>query len=160
MRPRPCVVSVAGGSTCTPQESALAEEVGRRLAEAGAILVCGGGSGVMEAACRGAIGAGGWTVGFLPGAEAGAGNLYLSLAVPTGLGEGRNVLVVRAGQALIAIGGGYGTLSEIALGLKMSRRVIGLSTWAATAPHGEAAGVLQAHTPEEAVTLALAAADQ
>ncbi|HSB90950.1 MAG TPA: TIGR00725 family protein [Anaerolineales bacterium] len=160
MKPRPRVVSVAGGSTCPPQEAALAEEVGRRLAEAGAILVCGGGGGVMEAACRGAVDAGGWTVGFLPGAEQGQGNAYLSLAVPTGLGEGRNVLVVRAGQALIAIGGGYGTLSEIALGLKIGRRVVGLSTWTATTPLGEAAGILQAHTPEETVTLALAAADQ
>ncbi len=152
------VVSVAGGSSCSPEEAALAESVGRSLAAAGAILVCGGGLGVMEAACRGAAEAGGWTVGFLPGAERDEGNIHLSLAVPTGLGEARNFLVVRAGQALIAIGGGYGTLSEIALGLKLGRRVVGLATWMATTSAGEPAGILRAQTPQEAVALALEAA--
>jgi uncharacterized protein (TIGR00725 family) len=151
----PPVVSVAGGAICTPTEATMAEAVGRGLASAGAILVCGGGSGVMEAACRGAIQAGGWTVGFLPGTQADAGNPFLSLAVPTGLAEARNVLVVRAGRALIAIGGGYGTLSEIALGLKLGRRVIGLSTWTAANAQSEPAGILTARSPEEAVELAL-----
>jgi uncharacterized protein (TIGR00725 family) len=135
----------------------MAEAVGAGLARAGAILVCGGGSGVMEAACRGAHNAGGWTVGFLPGAHAGEGNEYLSLAVPTGLGEARNLLVVRAGGTLIAIGGGYGTLSEIALALKLRRRVVGLATWAAEDPHGEAAGILRVESAEQAVRRALEA---
>ena len=154
MKARP-VVSVAGGAICTPSEATMAEAVGRGLAVAGAILVCGGGSGVMEAACRGAIQAGGWTVGFLPGTKADQGNSFLSLAVPTGLGEARNVLVVRAGRALVAIGGGYGTLSEIAVGLKLGRRVIGLSTWNAANSQGEPAGIVKARSPEEAVELAL-----
>lgn len=154
MKGRP-VVSVAGGAKCTPSEAIMAEAVGRGLASAGAILVCGGGSGVMEAACRGAIQAGGWTVGFLPGTQADEGNAFLSLAIPTGLGEARNVLVVRAGRALVAIGGGHGTLSEIAFGLKLGRRVIGLSTWTAADSMGEPVGILRARTPEEAVVLAL-----
>jgi hypothetical protein len=154
MKARP-VVSVAGGAICTLPEATMAEAVGRGLASAGAILVCGGGSGVMEAACRGAIEAGGWTVGFLPGTQIEMGNPFLSLAVPTGLTESRNVLVVRAGRALIAIGGGYGTLSEIALGLKLGRRVIGLSTWSAADGRNEPAGILRARSPEEAVELAL-----
>lgn len=154
MKARP-VVSVAGGAMCTPIEAAMAEAVGQGLALAGAILVCGGGPGVMEAACRGAIQAGGLTVGFLPGTQGDTGNPFLSLAVPTGLGEARNVLVVRAGRALIAIGGGYGTLSEIALGLKLGRRVIGLSTWTAANAQSVPAGILSARSPEEAVELAL-----
>jgi hypothetical protein len=133
----------------------MAEVVGRGLASAGAILVCGGGSGVMEAACRGAIQAGGWTVGFFPGTQADTGKPFLSLAVPTGMAEARNVLVVRAGRALIAIGGGYGTLSEIALALKLGRRVIGLSTWSAADARNEPAEILKARSPEEAVELAL-----
>lgn len=152
------VVSVVGGSSCSPVEATLAESVGRGLAAAGAILVCGGGSGVMEAACRGAVGADGWTVGFLPGTGWDDGNVHLSQAVPTGLGEGRNLLVVRAGQAVIAIGGGYGTLSEIAFGLKLGRRVVGLATWGATTSDGGPAAILRAETPDEAVTLALEAA--
>ena len=109
----------------------------------------------MEAACCGAIEAGGWTVEVLPGTQAEAGNPFLSLAVPTGLAEARNVLVVRAGRALIAIGDGYGTLSEIALGLKLGRRVVGLSTWTAANSLSEPAGIVKARSPEEAVEFAL-----
>jgi uncharacterized protein (TIGR00725 family) len=104
--------------------------VGREIASAGAVLVCGGLSGVMEAACRGAARAGGVTVGLLPGAERGAGNRWLTVAIPTGLGELRNGLVVRAADAVVAVGGAYGTLSEVALALKAGVPVIGLDTWA------------------------------
>jgi uncharacterized protein (TIGR00725 family) len=92
-------------------------------------LVCGGLGGVMEAACRGAKGAGGTTIGILPGSERAAANAFVDVAVPTGLGEARNALVVRAADAVIAVGGGYGTLSEIALALKAGKPVVGLGSW-------------------------------
>ena len=107
----------------------MAEAVGRELAARGAIVVCGGLGGVMEAACRGAKEAGGHTVGILPGLDRVAANPFVDTAVPTGLGEARNALVVRAADALIAVGGGYGTLSEIALALKAGKRVVGLESW-------------------------------
>jgi uncharacterized protein (TIGR00725 family) len=103
--------------------------VGRGLAAQGAVVVCGGLGGVMEAACRGAKQAGGHTVGILPGSDRGAANPFVDTAVPTGLGEARNALVVRAADALIAVGGGYGTLSEIAFALKAGKRVVGLDSW-------------------------------
>jgi uncharacterized protein (TIGR00725 family) len=103
--------------------------VGRALGERGVALVCGGLGGVMEAACRGAKGAGGATIGILPGSDRAAANGFVDVAIPTGLGEARNALVVRAADAVIAVGGGYGTLSEIALALKAGKRVVGLETW-------------------------------
>jgi uncharacterized protein (TIGR00725 family) len=103
--------------------------VGRALGERGVALVCGGLGGVMEAACRGAKGAGGATIGILPGSDRAAANGFVDVAIPTGLGEARNALVVRAADAVIAVGGGYGTLSEIALALKAGKRVVGLDTW-------------------------------
>jgi uncharacterized protein (TIGR00725 family) len=103
--------------------------VGRTLAERGVVLVCGGLGGVMQAACRGAKEAGGTTVGILPGSDRDDANSFVDIAVPTGLGEGRNVLVVRAADALVAVGGGYGTLSEIALALRAGKRVVGIGTW-------------------------------
>jgi uncharacterized protein (TIGR00725 family) len=103
--------------------------VGRELAARGAVLVCGGLGGVMEAACRGAKDAGGRTVGILPGTDRAAANPFVDIAIPTGLGEARNALVVGAADGLIAVGGGYGTLSEIALALKAGKRVVGLDSW-------------------------------
>jgi hypothetical protein len=152
------VVSVIGASSCTPEEEVVAEEVGRRLAQAGAVLVCGGGAGVMEAACRGARRAGGLTLGILPGDQASAGNEHLSLALPTGLGEARNVLVVRAGEAVIAIGGGTGTLSEIAHALRLGKPVIGLHTWRAESPQGGALPIQHVASAAEAVEAALTGA--
>jgi uncharacterized protein (TIGR00725 family) len=125
-----------------------AAEVGRLVAERGAVLVCGGLGGSMEAACRGAKEAGGMTVGILPGPDRAAANPYVDIALPTGLGEARNALVVRAADAVIAVGGGYGTLSEIAFALKAGKRVIGLDTW-------EIEGVSPADGPEAAVAAAL-----
>jgi uncharacterized protein (TIGR00725 family) len=122
--------------------------VGRLLARRGAVVVCGGLGGVMEAACRGASGEGGVAVGILPGLDRGAANPHVSVAVATGLGEARNALVVRAADALIAVGGAYGTLSEIALALKAGKRVLGLGTW-------EIEGVERVEGPEAAVQLAL-----
>jgi uncharacterized protein (TIGR00725 family) len=125
-----------------------AAEVGRLLAERGAVLVCGGLGGVMEGACRGAKEAGGLTVGILPGADRADANPFVDVVLPTGLGEARNALVVEAADVAIAIGRGYGTLSEVALALKAGKRVIGLDTW-------EIEGVTAAEGPEAAVAAAL-----
>jgi len=112
------IIAVVGGASCTPVESQLAESVGQQLAQAGAILVCGGGGGVMAAACRGAKTIGGTTVGILPGSSTAEANSWVDIPIATGLGEARNAIVVRCAAAVIAIGGGYGTLSEVALALK------------------------------------------
>jgi hypothetical protein len=153
-RRRPAI-AVIGGAGASQAEYAAAERVGQLLAERGAVVVCGGGGGVMEAACRGAAQRGGLTVGILPGADDGAANAFLTVALPTGLGQARNALVVLAGQAVIAIGGGPGTLSEIGLALKAGRKVIGLHTWEARDPRGAPAEILTASSPEHAVALAL-----
>lgn len=129
------------------QPAGGAEEVGRLVAERGAVVVCGGLAGVMESACRGARSVGGTTLGILPGLDRSAANRFVAVAVPTGLGEARNALVVRAADAVIAVGGGYGALSEIALALKAGKRVVGLGTW-------EIEGVVAAATPEAAVAAA------
>jgi uncharacterized protein (TIGR00725 family) len=125
-----------------------AEAVGRGLAARGAVVVCGGLGGAMEAACRGAKEAGGMTVGLLPGLDRRDANPYVDVAVTTGLGEARNALVVRAADALIAVGGGYGTLSELGLALRTGKRVVGLGTW-------EIDGIDPASSPEEAVEAVL-----
>ena len=126
----------------------VAEEVGARLASRGAVVVCGGLGGIMAAACRGAREAGGTTLGLLPGSDRSAANAWVSIVVATGLGELRNGLVVRAADAVIAVGGGYGTLSEIAFALKAGKAVVGLGGW-------EIPGVLVASDPAAAVALAL-----
>jgi uncharacterized protein (TIGR00725 family) len=122
-------IAVVGAERASTDESQAAEAVGREIAEAGAVLVCGGLGGVMEAACRGAKHAGGTTVGILPGSDRRDANEYVDVAIATGLGEARNALVVRAADVLIAVGGEYGTLSEIALALKSGRPVVGIGTW-------------------------------
>jgi uncharacterized protein (TIGR00725 family) len=130
------------------EPTVAAAAVGRLLAERGAVLVCGGRGGAMEAACRGAKEVGGLTVGILPGPDRSEANPFVDVVLPTGLGEARNALVVAAADVVIAIGGGYGTLSEIALALKVGKRVIGLGTW-------EIEGVVAAESPEAAVAAAL-----
>jgi len=107
-------VAVVGGHACSRKAYRIAQEAGRRIAQEGWVLVCGGGPGVMEAACRGAKEAGGFTVGILPGFDHGEANRFLDVSLPTGLGYARNILIVRAADAIIAIDGEYGTLSEIA----------------------------------------------
>jgi len=149
------LVSVIGGSECTADESALAEEVGRLLAQAGVGVVCGGRGGVMEAVCRGAGSAGGLTIGILPGDGADEGNRHLTVALPTGMGEARNVIVVKAGEAVIAIGGGLGTLSEIAHALRLGELVVVLGSWRAVSPEGGDLPVIEATTAQQGVALAL-----
>ncbi len=152
-------VAVVGPGVAEPPELDAAREVGSRLAQAGAVLVCGGLGGVMSAACEGALAAGGTTVGLLPGHDRSEGNPHLSVALPTGLGELRNGLVVRAADALIAIGGSVGTLSEVALAARTGVPVVLLESWRVTDAAGDerALGVW-ARSGREAVELALRAA--
>ena len=122
-------IAVVGGHKCSGRVYKLAQELGELIAEAGWILICGGGPGVMEAACRGAKKRGGLTVGILPSASGKEANKYLGVKIPTGLGFARNILVVRAASAVIAIGGEYGTLSEIAFGFSEGKLIVGIDTW-------------------------------
>jgi len=149
------IVAVVGGGVCSSQEAALAEAVGRGLAEAGAALICGGLGGVMAAACRGAKSAGGLTIGVLPGYNAADANPHVDIPIVTGMGEARNVVIVRTASAVIAVGGEFGTLSEIAFALKLERPVIGLGTWELARAGRPAQAIVEAHTAEEAVRLAL-----
>jgi uncharacterized protein (TIGR00725 family) len=121
-------ISVIGAGAPSPEEARLAFELGRALGKAGAVVITGGLGGVMEAASRGCAEAGGTTVGILPGPDAAQANRWCSIPLATGMGEARNALVVRAGQAAVAVGGGWGTLSEIALARKMGREVALLGT--------------------------------
>lgn len=145
-------VAVCGPSAATAEEAAWAEEIGRRLADAGATVVCGGLGGVMDAAARGAREAGGTVVGILPGETRAGASSHLTVAIPTGMGEARNALIARAADAVIAVGGEWGTLSEIALAMKMGTPVVGLSTWDLS---GRTDSILRAESPEDAVRLAL-----
>ena len=128
MTPYVAVVG-AGGADVAPEVLAVAEAVGAELGRRGAVVVTGGLDGVMQAACRGARSAGATTLGILPGDDRGAANAFVSVALATGLGELRNALVARSADALVAIGGGLGTLSEIAFALKAGKRVAGIGTW-------------------------------
>lgn len=144
------IIAVVGGSTCSPEQADLAAAAGRLLAERGAVLVCGGLGGVMEAAARGARSAGGLTIGILPGDDARAVNAFIDVPLATGMGEMRNALIVRVAHAVIAIGGGWGTLSEIALAQRIGTPVVGLHDAFATGVE-----IPRVTTPEEAVTWAL-----
>jgi len=148
-------VAVIGPSAGTPAELAWGQEVGRLIAEAGAVLVCGGMGGVMEAAAGGCANAGGRSVGILPSESRLDANPYLTVAVATGLGEARNAIVVRTADAVIAIRGEFGTLSEIALALKMGRPVIGLGTWELAKDGVPVDAVVRASDPQDAVKTAL-----
>jgi uncharacterized protein (TIGR00725 family) len=150
-------IAVLGPSQTDAPTLALAELVGSEIAGRGAILICGGLGGVMEAAARGAKRAGGLTIGITPGTDAREVNQYIDVPVVTGLGEARNVLVVRSSNAVIAIAGSYGTLSEIAFALKLGVPVVGLSTWQLRTPDGSAPPIIAAGSAPEAVEKALKA---
>ncbi|NQT28580.1 MAG: TIGR00725 family protein [Candidatus Omnitrophica bacterium] len=122
-------VAVIGGHKCSKEIYRIAEEVGSLIAERGWILICGGLTGVMEAACKGAKKGDGLTVGILPGSSQEAANKYVDVKIPTGLGYARNILVVRAADAVIAISGEYGTLSEIAFAFNEEKPIVGIDTW-------------------------------
>jgi hypothetical protein len=151
----PVHVGVVGSGDSDPITDEIAERIGREVAQAGAVLVCGGLGGVMEAACRGAAGAGGLTIGLLPGAERSAANRWVGAVIPTGLGELRNALIVRASDVVIAIGGEYGTLSEVAFALKLGRPVVGVSTWSLRRPDGTREAGVVVSGVEDAVLRAL-----
>jgi uncharacterized protein (TIGR00725 family) len=161
-RQRPPLIGVCGTSRDDPATDGIAERVGRLIAARGGIVVCGGLGGVMAAAARGAARGGGFSVGLLPGDNVEDAAADVSLAIPTGLGEMRNALIVRACPVIIAIGGAYGTISEIGLALRNRRPVIGLDTWEIHPPGARSAdpGIQRATSPEHAVTMAFAAVDK
>lgn len=138
-------VGVIGAGDCSDNTYETARRVGDEIGKRGWILVCGGLGGVMEGAARGCHEARGMTVGLLPGLEKASANPYIKIPIPTGLGEGRNLVLVRTADILISIAGGYGTLSEIALALKLNKPVIGLETWK------DIRGVHYASSPREAM---------
>ncbi len=153
-------IAVVGGSDCTEEEKLFARETGKEIARRNGVVICGGGTGVMEAASKGACQEGGAVLGVLPGSDHRLGNRYLTYTLATGLGEARNAIITRTADAVIAIGGEYGTLSEIALALKMGKPVIGLTSWTIKAPHRASSGIIDVLTPEEAVEMAFNAAGQ
>jgi len=148
-------IAVIGGGPCTKKEAKLAEEVGRELAKRGAVLVCGGLGGVMEAACRGASSEGGTTIGILPGDDSRTANPHVQIPIATGMGYARNIAVVRSAGAVIAVGGSYGTLSEISYALQGGTPVIGLGTWTISRNGKEDNSIIPAQSPTEAVDKAL-----
>ena len=152
------IVAVIGDSSCSAEEAKLAETVGELLAQRGVIIICGGLGGVMEAVCRGAKSKGGLTVGILPGRDPSTANPWVDIPVVTGIGEARNVVVVKSAQAVIAIGGGYGTLSEIAYALKSRIPVIGLNTWSLSSNGREDDSVIRVQDATEAVDKAISLA--
>ena len=142
------IIGVIGGNTCTPEIEKAAEEVGRLIAQRGGIVICGGLGGVMEAAAKGAKEAGGTTIGVLPGANPDDANKYIDIPIPTGIGYARNVIIVNASQAVIAVDGKYGTLSEIAFCLQLSIPVVSLFSWNIDE------SIITADNPEQAVNIA------
>jgi len=144
-------IAVIGASDGSIEEHEVAQEIGALIAENDGILICGGLGGVMEAACKGAREKGGMTVGIVP--DTSDGNPFLGIIIRTGLGHARNVVVVQSADAVIAVGGSHGTLSEIALALKTGRPIFGLKTW-------DIGGIVKCATPEEAVVMAVRAARQ
>lgn len=150
------IIAVIGAARCSKETAEIAEAVGRELARRGVTLVCGGLGGVMEAACRGAKAGGGTTIGILPGTNPLQANPYVDIPIVTGMGEARNVIVVRTGEAVIAVEGRYGTLSEIAHALKMGKPVVGLNTWQLGRAGREVEDIVLASTPKEAVEKAIA----
>jgi uncharacterized protein (TIGR00725 family) len=151
-------ISVIGASEGEPEVLRDAEAVGRSIAESGAVLVCGGLTGVMEAASKGAADAGGVVVAVLPTLSPADANQYVSYAVATGTGHARNLAVVASGQAVIAVGGEWGTLSEIAYARKLGRPVVAIQSWTLRNRSGTDLGIVEAETPEQAVEAALSAA--
>jgi hypothetical protein len=151
-------VAVVGGGEAPPDIVAVAEDVGRELAKRGAIVLCGGLGGVMEAVCRGAKAEGGTTVGILPTNDRHHANEYVDVAIATGMGEARNALVVRAADVVIAVDGEFGTLSEIALALRTGKPVVGIDTWELAIGGQPVDAILRVHDPVAAVEAALALA--
>ena len=155
---RKLAVAVIGGAQCSKEEALLAEAVGRELARRGVTLICGGLGGVMEAACRGAAIESGLTVGILPGDDPTTANPYVRIPIASGVGFARNIAVVKSAQAVIAIDGDYGTLTEIAFALKSGIPVIGLNTWTLSRKGLEDKSIIQAEDAVDAVEKAVSSA--
>ena len=158
MAGEPVYVAVSGGGEAEDEACRLAEEVGMELARLGAVVVTGGLGGAMAAACRGAKNRGGTTIGILPSDDRADANAWVDVAVPTGLGEGRNALIVRAADAVVAVAGEFGTLSEIALALRLGKPVIGLATWELARDGQPVQAIVAAATAAEAAETAVAMA--
>lgn len=149
-------MAVCGPDPAPPDVATQAEEIGRLLAKAGAVLVCGGLGGTMEAAARGSKAGGGTSIGILPGSGRSDASPHLTVSIPTGMGEMRNALIIRSADVVIAVAGEFGTLSEIAFALKTGVPVVGLNTWALSKPGRMVADpIVRASTPEDAVERAL-----
>ncbi len=159
---RPAQISVIGKGTPDPEAEELARDVGERLAQAGAVVVCGGLGGVMEGASQGAASAGGTVIGIVPSTETADANPYCTHVVATGVGHARNLAVVSSGDAVIAVGGEWGTLSEIAFARALGRTVVALESWTVSGPGAMEAGpgIEVAPDAEAAVELAMRAAEQ
>jgi uncharacterized protein (TIGR00725 family) len=142
------IIGVIGGSVIDDETYQLAFKVGELIALSDSMIICGGLSGAMEAACKGAKSKGGITIGILPGANIGDANRWVDIPIATGLGHGRNMVIVNSARAFIAIDGGYGTLAEIGFALANGKKVFGLNTW-------KIDGVFDCASPEDAVTGAL-----
>jgi len=150
------IVGVIGSSKAEPELLKLAEEVGAEIARNGAAVVCGGLSGVMEAVCRGARREGGLTIGIIPSDDKRDANQYVQIPIVTGMGMGRNVMLVKTADVLIAVGGEFGTLSEIAHALNIGKKVIGLRTWKLERAHTRTIpNLVEVDSPKKAVALAL-----
>ncbi len=139
------IIGVIGGSQCNDQDYAAAEKVGKLIAQSGGSVICGGLTGIMEAACKGATGAGGVTIGVLPGNDVRDANPFVNIPIATGMGIGRNIVIIRTAQVLIAIDGRYGTLSEIAFAMQLNKPVFSLNSW------NEIPGIVPVNSPAEAV---------
>jgi hypothetical protein len=155
MTAREIIIAVIGTRQPSPEESKLAEEVGRELAKNGIALICGGLGGVMEDACRGACAEGGLTIGVIPGDDRKSANPCVQIPIVTGIGYARNVIIIKSAQAIIAVGGGYGTLTEIGYALDSKKPVIGLKTWKFSRNNRMDKSIIRAHNAKEAVSKAL-----
>lgn len=149
------IIAVIGNREADPAQLRVAEEVGREIARAGAILICGGLTGVMEAACKGAQSEGGLTIGILPGNSARDVNRYIQIPIVTNIGYARNVIVVKSARVVIAVGGGYGTLTEIGYALDAKIPVIGIKTWSLSRNGAKDESIIRARSAKEAVRLAM-----
>ena len=155
MTVREIIIAIIGTRKPSPEESSLAEEVGRELAKNGITLICGGLGGVMEDACRGARAEGGLTIGIIPGDDPKSANPYVQIPIVTGIGYARNVIIVKTAQAIIAVGGGYGTLTELGHALDSKKPVIGLKTWKFSRNNQMDKSIIRVNSAKEAVSKAL-----
>ena len=148
-------IGVIGASSPTKKIENLAKEVGCLLAANGAVVICGGLSGVMEAVCRGAKSKGGTTIGVLPGSNPDEANKWIDHVICTGMGEARNLVIIKSSDAVIAVGGGYGTLSEIGFALKLNKPIIGLQTWGLENPNMDNLDLKVVDDPKDAVSMSI-----